>query len=294
MAKKNDGLTPRQRQSRQLMEEKATRKKREALMQKCMLAGGGIACVALLAGGIWCWKTSALERTQTALANSAYALSAQAGFVVKGLYLEGRNRTSIEEIEKALDIKKGDPILRLSINEVRARLEKIESVKMAAIDRSLPGTLHVRIVEREPVAMWQHEGKMALVDDNGAVMTGLDMAQFQQLPLILGDDAPKHVSEVLAILASQPDLVKRFAAAIHVGERRWNIRLSAQAGENIEIKLPETDPAAAWKKLAELETKQKLLDRDIKVIDLRMPGRMFIKLVPENEPIKPAGSARDT
>jgi cell division protein FtsQ len=140
----------------------------------------------------------------------------------------------------------------------------------------------VRIVEREPVAMWQHEGKMALVDDNGAVMTGLDMAQFQQLPLILGDDAPKHVSEVLAILASQPDLVKRFAAAIHVGERRWNIRLSAQAGENIEIKL------------AELETKQKLLDRDIKVIDLRMPGRMFIKLVPENEPIKPAGSARDT
>src|SRR5208282_2683263 len=99
------------------------------------------------------------------------------------------------------------------------------SVKFAAVERSLPDTLHIRIVEREPVALWQHQGKMTPVDDQGTIMSDLDAAPYQHLPLIIGDDAPAHAAELLTILASEPDLAKRFANATRMGDRRWNIRL---------------------------------------------------------------------
>jgi len=280
MAKKDEPLTPRQRQSKRLMREKAMRKRRKAFLRQLSIIGGGVLCISLLTGGLWAWKSGVAARiTQTAV-NGAYGLTVRAGFSVQALYLEGRNRTSMEEIDKAIAIKKGDPILQLSLNDVRERLQKIESIKFAAVERSLPDTLHIRIVEREPVALWQHQGKLTPVDDQGMIMSDLDTAPYQHLPLIIGDDAPQHAAELLTILASEPDLAKRFAAAIRMGDRRWNIRLTSGSG-TVEVKLPETDPSTAWKKLAEMQEHEKLLDRDVKVIDLRLEGRMFIKSAPQ-------------
>jgi cell division protein FtsQ len=121
------------------------------------------------------------------------------------------------------------------------------------------------------------------------VMSGIDASPYQKLPLIVGSDAPAHVAELMEILAAEPELATRFVAAVRVGERRWNIRLS----DNIEVRLPEKEPASAWKRLAELQSAQQLLDRNVKVIDLRVDGRLFIKLAPEDMPGKPV-NAKET
>ncbi len=267
MARKNDGLTPRQRQSQQIMRDKTAKKKRKALVRKCSLIGGGVVSVLLLGGGVWCWKSGAALCGVQAVQDSAYNVTVKAGFSLQSLYLEGRNRTSMEEINKALGAKIGDPILRLSLEDVRERLEKVESIKFAAVERALPNTVYVRIVEREPVALWQNQGKLAVVDDNGVVMSDLDVGPYKQLPLIIGEAAPKRVRELMGIMAAEPDLAKRFSSATRVSDRRWNIRLVCDGGEDVEIRLPESNPVAAWKKLAEIETKQRILDREVKVID---------------------------
>ena len=292
MAKKSAKLTPRQRQSQQIMRDKAARKKRKVLIRKILFVGGGAFCTLALAGGIWAWQSGAAVRTANAIINGAYQLTGKAGFTVQALYLEGRNRTALGEIEKALSVKKGDPILQLSLEDIRERLTAVESIKFAAVERSLPGTLYVRIVEREPVALWQNQGKLALVDDNGAVMNDLDIGPYKQLPLIIGEDAPGHVGELMGILATEPQLARRFVAAQRSGDRRWNIRLSSPQG-TIDIKLPEENPSDAWKKLAELALHDQLLDRNVKVIDLRLEGKMFIKVAPENMPAKTT-TARET
>ena len=234
-------MTPRQRQSQKLMREKAARKKRKLLLRQVYIIGGGILCAALISGGLWAWKSGAAARATQTVVNGAYGLTVRAGFSVQALYLEGRNRTPMEDIDAALAVKKGDPILQLRLGDVRERLEKIESVKFAAVERALPDTLHIRIVEREPVALWQHQGKLTPVDDQGVIMTDLDTAPYQHLPLIIGDEAPAHVHELLTILSTEPDLAKRFAAAIRMADRRWNIRLTGTSG-TIEVKLPEQEP----------------------------------------------------
>ena len=294
-SKKNSGMTARQRQSQEIMREKAAQKKRQALLKKIYVVGGAACAMGFIIAGVWCWKTGAVGHAATAMVDSGYAATARAGFSVQSLYLEGRSRSSMDEINKAMDIKKGDPILRISLEEVRERLEKIESISHATVERALPDRIYIRIVEREPVALWQNNGKIALVDDNGVVMTGLDMAPYKQLPLIIGTDAPQHVKDVLGLLAAQPDLARRFSAAIRVGDRRWNIRINNRENEVIEVKLPEDNLMDAWKKLAELQESEQVLDRDIKEIDLRLQGRMFIKLSPDQLPGKNNNSnARDT
>jgi cell division protein FtsQ len=289
MSRKAEKLTPRQRQSQRIMREKASKKKRQAIAHKCLVAGSALLSVALVGSGVWMWKNGVAARALQATVDGAYSLTADAGFALRDVYLEGRSRTPMAEINAALAVKTGEPILQFSLEDARKRLEAIESVKLAAVERELPGTLFVRIVEREPVALWQHQGKMALVDDNGMVMHDIEMAPYARLPLIVGADAPANVGELMAILAAQPALAKQFAAAVRVGERRWNIRLES----GVEIKLPEKDALAAWNKLADLQARQQLLDRNIKVIDLRLPERLFITVKPEDRPIKSSG-AKDT
>lgn len=295
--KKEEKLSSRHRQSKQAIREKELQIKRQQLMQKLHIAGGVLLIVLIAGAGIWAWKTSAFSRGFQFVSDKVYGATAKSGYAVENMYIEGRNRTSMEEINKALDVSKGEPILHLRLDEMREKLEKIESIKYATIERALPDTLYVRVVEREPVAIWQYKGKKSLIDDNGVVMSGLDITPYKSLPLVVGEGAPKNVESLRKLIDSQPELSKRFVAAVWIGDRRWNIKLKAAntsgGNEDIEVQLPEEDYLAAWKKLAELQQKEKLLDRDIKVIDLRIDGRLFIKL-PENEiDIKPT-NAKDT
>lgn len=293
MAKKRKTLTTRQRQSQRIMREKNAMKIRRAIMRKVYLTGGSALCMAVLGGGFWLWKSDTAMRYVQAVVDGAYGYTVKAGFGIDSLYLEGRSRTAMSDIDKAIGVKLGDPILKLSIDEVRERLEKIESVKYAAVERALPGTLYVRIVEREPVALWQNYGRVALVDDNGVVMNDIPIAPYRHLPLIIGEKAPQHIGELMTILAAEPDLTRRFSAAIRVSDRRWNIRLTTRGSKVVEVRLPEDKPAEAWKKLSSLQANQQLLDRDVTVIDLRLEGKVFIKLAPDNVHAK-TGNARET
>ena len=49
----------------------------------------------------------------------------------------------------------------------------------------------------------------------------------------------------------------------------------------IDVRLPETDIAAAWTQLAQLERDQKVLGRDVVTIDLRLPDRFVIRVNPD-------------
>lgn len=276
MARKT-ATTTRQRQSQQIMRDKQARKRREEIRRKIQFAMGVALGILFVGGGGYFWYSGSLERTVDQTVNGFYVSTARAGFAVHSLHIEGRGRTPMSEIQQALGIKKNDPILALSLEGMRERLKEIHSIREAAIDRALPNALYVRIVEREPVALWQHQGSISLIDELGTVMTGIDITPYHNLPLIVGDGAPEHVMELMNILASAPGLEKEFSSAIRVADRRWNIRLN----NDVEVKLPEADAPAALARLVKINQEEELLKRDIKVIDLRVPDRVFIKLSPE-------------
>lgn len=278
-----------ERRSRKIAREKAVRKWWRGVWRRAWVCVLGLGFLAVAASGAWMWMTgrpgALWQRTEHAFFRSTAGM----GFALRAVYLEGRRRTPLAEINAVLQLKRGAPTLALPLDSLRARLEKLSHVRRAEIERTLPGTLHIRITEREPIARWQHDGEVTLVDQDGIVMSEINLDAYGHLLLVTGHGAPSHVAGLMETLSREPALAREVAAAIWTGERRWNIRLKNGA----EIKLPERDSGSAWKLLARLDAEKKILQRRITMVDLRTPGRVFIRLAPDvvKPPLIPAKTA---
>ncbi len=238
---------------------------------------GGIA--ALLFGGLY--GVQALG-DGASLRERVGDVAATLGLRVTNVVVEGRAKTPEVMLRAALGIRPGEPILSYSLDEARQRLESIKWVERATVERHLPGTILVRLTERRPFAVWQNDGKFLLVDRDGEVVTDTDVAFFHdQLPLVVGAGAPRHAAALLDLVAAHPELHKRLVAAVRVGERRWNLRMTNGA----DVMLPEAAEALALVRLAELHESQALLDRPLAVVDLRLPDRLVVRPLPEPKPL---------
>lgn len=284
-------MTARQKQSQKIAREKAARKMFRSVYQRVVLVMLVVVGLNVLVGGWWFWYSGRLDKAVANIQRGTGVMFAQAGFTLKTIYLEGRNRTPMQQVREAIGVKKGEPILGISVEEMRVRLKQLEHVKEAAVERALPDTLYVRIIEREPVAIWQNKGTLSLVDDEGRVMEGEDISAYNHLPLVVGEEAPRHVSDLLVLLAAEPDLVSRVKAVVRMGDRRWNVKFD----HGVQVKLPEEDAQQAWQQLAKMQREQRVLDRDVRTIDMRLKDRIFIKVAPEAlRPPKPETPAKET
>jgi cell division protein FtsQ len=199
------------------------------------------------------------------------------GLTISDVTVEGRETTDRETILAALGARPGTPILAVSPKRAKQQLETLPWVRTAVIERHLPGTLYVRLVERKPLALWQHSGKIALIDRLGAVIPVARLDRFAKLPMVVGEGAARHAAELLDMLASEPDLAARVTAAIRVGDRRWNLRID----NAVDVLLPADDTAEAWAQLARLDRSSALVQRDVQTIDIRLPDRLVLRVSPE-------------
>jgi cell division protein FtsQ len=242
----------------------------------------------LLAGGIY--GAVQLNRSplgQLALQYAADRMldgTARLGLVVTDVKVEGRETTDSETILAALGARPGTPILAMSPRRAKEQLEALPWVRSAVVERRLPDTLYVRLVERRPLALWQHGGKLELIDHEGAVIPVTRLDRFAKLPMVVGEGAAAHAAELLDMLATEPDLASRVTAGIRVGNRRWNLRID----NAIDVLLPADAPAGAWAQLARLERSSAILKRDVQTVDVRLPDRLVLRVNPEAPKEAPA------
>jgi cell division protein FtsQ len=203
--------------------------------------------------------------------------SAALGFRVADIRVEGRETTDRATVLEALGAGVGTPILAVDPKRAKEKLEALPWVRSAAIERRLPDTLYVRLVERKPLALWQHGGKLQLIDRAGEVIPVTRLERFAKLPLVVGADAARHAAELLRMLASEPDLAGRVSAAVRVGDRRWNLRIDGA----VDVLLPAEDAPSAWAELARLERSSALFERKLRAVDMRLPDRLVLQVVPE-------------
>jgi cell division protein FtsQ len=214
---------------------------------------------------------------------SVLGVTARAGLSVAQIDVSGRRMTGGGEVLTALGTGLGAPILGVSLDAARRRLEALPWVRTAAVERRLPDRIHIELQERQPLALWQLAGRQVLIDTDGVVIQTDHIEPYSDLLVVSGDDAPKHAQELITTLKSQPDLAKRVTLAFRVEERRWSLRTDS----GIEVKLPESGMAAAWARLAEIERRHAVLQRDVRAIDMRLDDRVVV--VPVAVPSPPPG-----
>jgi cell division protein FtsQ len=220
----------------------------------------------------------------------ALAWSGQAGFKVDDIFVEGRVKTPRDQLLTALGVNRGDAIFAVDLAAARHRIEMIPWVRTAAVERRLPGQIHLVITERAPIALWQSKGRYFLVDRDGQIV-GDQIDDYPDLPLTVGEGAPDHAGQLVELLREEPSLKVRVKSATWIGDRRWNLMLD-RTPDGIEIRLPEDHPEDAWHDLARLETEQKLLERQVSVVDLRLPDRLVLRAA--NSPHEQAAGKHKT
>jgi cell division protein FtsQ len=182
-------------------------------------------------------------------------------------------------------VEPGDNILALNLPAMRNRVDAVVWVEGATIQRLLPGSVVITVKERRPQAVWQHRGRIGLVDETGRVIAGADPMQFPQLPLVVGAGANQAVSDILPVLHSRPQLVDRIEALVRVDRRRWDLRLK----DGALIQLPALDEEDALMRLDQLERSARVLELGFEKIDLRDPQLVAVR--PRANQPKTAGPA---
>jgi cell division protein FtsQ len=202
----------------------------------------------------------------------------RAGFAVKRVDVVGiRNMDSAPVYQIALG-QESRAMPLVDVGEIREQLLQYGWVKDARVSRRLPDTLVVDIVERTPTALWQDRDRLALIDADGVVIDRVAVTQMPDLPLLVGPGANLRGPELDRLLDVAPSLKPQLLSAAWVGGRRWDLAL--QTGETIALPEGEDAAQAALGKFADLDKSTELLGRGLVRFDLRLPGKMIVRLPP--------------
>ena len=224
-----------------------------------------------------------VERTR--LVDGIVTASAESGLRLESIEVKGRAHTPKSVILAASELTLGEPMLAISLPALHERLSTIGWIDEIAVERRMPSTIRIVLTERVPMALLQTEAGHRVIDRSGTVISGADPSAFGHLTVVAGTSAAPNAAPILNILQTEPELFAEVWAVTYQSERRWDVHLR----NGIRIRLPETNARTAWSKLAIIDHGKQITNRDLAVIDMRVPDQMVVE---PNIPVR--GQGRNT
>jgi|HubBroStandDraft_6_1064221.scaffolds.fasta_scaffold530206_2 cell division protein FtsQ len=247
------------------------------LVERHVPRRAGLAATVLLllgSAGFGIVRGGHLEEFTAALSDSRNAIANSAGFRITTVAINGRRQLSQDEVLGIGGVNGRSSLLFLDAAAVRDKLKANPWISDATVQKLYPGQLRIDIVERTAFALWQQDGRLSVIADDGAVLEPYVSRRFLTLPLVVGKGAETRARDFLALLARYPQVASVTKAAIFVGERRWNLRLK----DGLDIRLPENEVGNALAALSTLDKEDRLFSRDIVAVDMRLPDRLTVQL----------------
>jgi cell division protein FtsQ len=224
--------------------------------------------------GLGIVKGGHLEQFVATVSEARNALANSAGFRITAVAINGRKQLTQDEVLAIGGVNGHSSLLFLDASAVREKLKANAWISEATVLKLYPGQLRIDIVERTAFALWQQNGRLSVISDDGAVLQDYVSPAFLKLPLVVGKGAETRARDFLALLSRYPQVSSVTKAATFVGERRWNLRLN----DGLNIRLPENDVGNALLTLSNLDHDEHLFAKDIVAIDLRLPDRLAVQL----------------
>jgi len=196
-----------------------------------------------------------------------------AGFEIADAEVRGHNRLRREQILEAAGITPRTSLVLLNADVARDKLKTNPWIADAVVRKFYPNRIEIEVTERDAFALWQRNGKLAIVARDGTVLEEVTERP-EKLPLVVGNGAAKAAHDFLSVLDRFPAIKAEVYGAVYVAERRWNLRMT----NGMDVRLPETNLIVAFEALTKLSRDQRIFARDIEVIDLRIPGQVIVRM----------------
>jgi len=196
-------------------------------------------------------------------------------FMVNVMAIDGAGDSVATDIREVMALDLPLSSFDLDLAAIRELIVGLDPVKTAAVRIRPGGILQVDVVERQPAIVWRSRDGLALLDDTGAFVAELGQRSLHpDLPLIAGRGADKRAAEALRLFAAARPLGERLRGLVRIGERRWDVVLDR--GQRIQ--LPVERPVAALERVIAVSEVKDLLERDVAVVDLRLPTRLTVRM----------------
>ena len=202
----------------------------------------------------------------------------QSGCTLDKVFIRGLKHTDKQDVIRTLQLKNGMLLTKIDVNLLQSKIEAMPWIESAVVQRYFPDTIKIDVVEHAPIALWQEKGHYYVITAKGIVLgKGAGIYGLEDLPVIVGEEAPSKTPELLSLLMQNKELFARLKGATFVGKRRWDIFLDS-LDKGLVIKLPENGVEAALQRLKKLQENYAILKRKLTLIDLRLPLKLIVRL----------------
>ena len=244
-------------------------------MFRLALRGGLPLVVTFTAATIWFADQDRRDALNTTLNDMRASIEERPEFMVKVMAVDGAGEEVAEDIREILPVEFPISSFHLDLDHMRDTIAGLDAVERVSLRIKPGGTLHVQVTERVPAVVWRSALGLELLDGRGFRVAPL-MARSDRadLPVIAGEGADKVVGEALALIAAAAPLTTRFRGLERIGERRWDVVLD----RGQRILLPTDKPVQALERVIAMDGAMDLLERDLAVVDLRLPERPTLRM----------------
>lgn len=200
-------------------------------------------------------------------------------FMLSALSIQGSSDSLNAEIREILGLNFPISSFDLDLADLRNRVLSLPPVETAEVRLEGGSILHVKVKEKVPALLLKDDTGIHVLNKNGDYIRPLLSTEYgSKLPVITGEGAQKAAAEAFILFSALHDKLDEVRGLVLVGGRRWNIVL--KSGQ--VIMLPEKKSEQAVQKILILDKAEKILSRDIAVLDFRLPYRITLRF-PENK-----------
>ncbi|MBV9496534.1 MAG: FtsQ-type POTRA domain-containing protein [Acidobacteria bacterium] len=232
-----------------------------------------------------------IARLLVVLRNAAFVVVI--GVVAIGVYRNVHNgsRFAVRQIEvggavhaprAALDAVTqrylGANLFDLDIARVQNDLRGVSWIRAVNVEKKLPGTLRINVVERKAVALVQRSDRLAYVDEDGVTFAELSPhVGDEDLPIIAdasGEELARSIALVRDLRTRDPQVYSRISEVKPIAPKSFALfdrELGAFVYANAE------DVSAKWRTLYGVMRAENLGANAIEYADLRFNDRIVVK-----------------
>ncbi len=177
--------------------------------------------------------------------------------------------TDLTALASASAVTPGTNSYKIDLQQINTRVAMVPGVKKSAVHRRPNGDLDVQISLYKPIASWTDGEKFFPLSADGTIVSQPSENRDFETVLFRGK-LPNDVSD---ITAAAHGIIKHLDYLEWIENRRWNL---ITTGGTV-ILLPEKNPDTAIASLIVLHQNNNILNKDIKIIDMRDDTRILVK-----------------
>ena len=197
------------------------------------------------------------------------------GFKIKNILISGTHNLSQDYLKNIINTQNHINILNVNLQSIYNKIIQNSWVEETYVERILPDTIKIKVLEKKPIAIWQNQKGNKLITVNGDVISHANVNKFKNsFPIIKGEKSKENISTILKILETNKNFAKNIWSLTFINQRRWDLHFN----QGLIVRLPSKDVIKAWQKIIKLQTNYNILNLRLTEIDLRNPEQILGKI----------------